>query len=347
MICEILNEYYKLSKNDNNHRYKSWEHCYNFFKENYEKFDDDVISDYGCLNLGFYLASWGMMRGSSFLLQKDYKIHNFFIDNVVKNKVYNKYFLYGQKKNMEISDFDGIDEMIKVTASSYEDNINEVNGIRKRVVVTDTLCSKILLGVYGITPAYDRYFVSGIKAHGFTNTNLCEESLKRLVMFYKEFIDEFNNSRNLFLNDKVIYTPMKLIDMYFWQIGYILENEDHCYYKKVKELCNSYCQKNKDNLYRNISNEINIKDVIINNRSNDLKKDITKNLLNILKDAEQRGVEYMDISSGEIHKLMGLSNRIPSVCNAMLKIEEYAFEIIRDTPSGMSSTKTIRYYFNK
>lgn len=27
------------------------------------------------LNLGFYLASWGMYRGSSFLVHKDYTVH--------------------------------------------------------------------------------------------------------------------------------------------------------------------------------------------------------------------------------------------------------------------------------
>lgn len=27
------------------------------------------------LQLAFYLASWGMYRGSSFLLQKDYRVH--------------------------------------------------------------------------------------------------------------------------------------------------------------------------------------------------------------------------------------------------------------------------------
>lgn len=31
--------------------------------------------DYLSLQLAYYLASWGMLRGSSFLLWKDYKIH--------------------------------------------------------------------------------------------------------------------------------------------------------------------------------------------------------------------------------------------------------------------------------
>jgi hypothetical protein len=35
----------------------------------------NVDYDYLSLQLSFYLASWGMYRGSSFLLQKDYKVH--------------------------------------------------------------------------------------------------------------------------------------------------------------------------------------------------------------------------------------------------------------------------------
>ena len=36
--------------------------------------------------LMFYLASWGMYRGSSFLLQKDYKIHIPVVEEVLKTK---------------------------------------------------------------------------------------------------------------------------------------------------------------------------------------------------------------------------------------------------------------------
>ena len=56
-----------------NDRYKSWEYCYHSFisARNSSSPDYDILS----LHLAFYLASWGMYRGSSFLLQKDYKIH--------------------------------------------------------------------------------------------------------------------------------------------------------------------------------------------------------------------------------------------------------------------------------
>ena len=58
------------SKSDQMDRYTSFDYCYNYFKAN-ENFQKDI--EKSCLVLGFYLASWGMLRGSSFLLQKSGK----------------------------------------------------------------------------------------------------------------------------------------------------------------------------------------------------------------------------------------------------------------------------------
>jgi len=63
--------------NDRNHkdRYSSFDFCYNhfysFYKENkIEKLSDKNNLEISCYKIWFYLASWWMMRGSSFLLQK-------------------------------------------------------------------------------------------------------------------------------------------------------------------------------------------------------------------------------------------------------------------------------------
>lgn len=76
---------FEVISKDKNCRYKSWEHCYIFFKENSEQIlADDKMLDLASLNLAFYLASWGMYRGSSNLLQKDYKIHAELIQTLLK-----------------------------------------------------------------------------------------------------------------------------------------------------------------------------------------------------------------------------------------------------------------------
>ena len=52
------------------HRFNSWNNCYSFFQNKYFKYNsDDDYDDRAALHLGFYLASWGMYRGSTFLLQ--------------------------------------------------------------------------------------------------------------------------------------------------------------------------------------------------------------------------------------------------------------------------------------
>ncbi|MFH1661746.1 MAG: hypothetical protein ABIA02_01460, partial [Candidatus Falkowbacteria bacterium] len=69
-IKETIRDFFKEIEGDDNHRYKSWEHCYNYFSLE----DKEINKDIACLHLAFYLASWGMYRGSTFLLQKDYLI---------------------------------------------------------------------------------------------------------------------------------------------------------------------------------------------------------------------------------------------------------------------------------
>jgi hypothetical protein len=60
-------------------RYTSFDYCFNYFQSFRESGTIKDISheknmQESCLQLGFYLASWGMFRGSSTLLQKSLKI---------------------------------------------------------------------------------------------------------------------------------------------------------------------------------------------------------------------------------------------------------------------------------
>ena len=72
---DTLSKYYDNIKKDKNHRLKSWEHCYTQFKAVLNKNELSVTDrDYLSLHLAFYLASWGMYRGSSFILERDYKV---------------------------------------------------------------------------------------------------------------------------------------------------------------------------------------------------------------------------------------------------------------------------------
>ncbi len=54
-------------QSEENGLYKSWEHCYSYFAMHRNQPLGDEHIDLLCLHLAFYLASWGMYRGSSFL----------------------------------------------------------------------------------------------------------------------------------------------------------------------------------------------------------------------------------------------------------------------------------------
>ena len=71
LIIRSATTFYNELREDPNGRYRSWEYCYKAFHDARGNTNADV--DYLSLQLAFYLASWGMYRGSSFLLQKDYK----------------------------------------------------------------------------------------------------------------------------------------------------------------------------------------------------------------------------------------------------------------------------------
>jgi len=176
-----------------NHRFKSWEHCFMAFSD----FNNDI--DYLTLQLAFYLASWGMYRGSSELLQKDYLIHEPVVEIVRSNGEL-------RKENVTYEDIESINEIIEKIKKEY-----------KVANVSRTLVSKILLGTLGCIPALDRFFCDGWK--------ICEETkgfsinLQNIISFADKHKIEIEECRNC-IKSNVIYPPMKIVDMYFWQIGY-------------------------------------------------------------------------------------------------------------------------------
>src|ERR1022692_2990337 len=81
---EIL-EFYDSLASDPNHQYRSWEHCYGYFRQRGALWTESQ-HDIASLHLAFYLASWGMYRGSSALLWKDYKIHKLAVSKLLDAK---------------------------------------------------------------------------------------------------------------------------------------------------------------------------------------------------------------------------------------------------------------------
>lgn len=261
-ISKIINRFYSLIENYNERgsdtRYKSWEWCHEAFLENKDKKDK---IDFLSLHLAFYLASWGMYRGSSFLLQRDYKAHKVVVEEILKSDYKLLWNYIPQKDNIEEANrllFDretGIYWKIK-KAYKIENEENNIND------ASDTLITKILMGTFGCIPAFDRFLKAGIKyylnnsgdnenSHATyqltssierINGSEVTESFKALALFAIE------NEGELKVNSSFSYPPMKCVDMFFWEIGYeldlisILESETRSFnskknsYKRAVEL---------------------------------------------------------------------------------------------------------------
>jgi len=72
--------------------------------------------------------------------------------------------------------------------------------------------------------------------------------------------------------------------------------------------------------------------------------DIKVFISEIIDRSRQEGMAYVDIISGEIHKQMKLSSKMPSVCSAMYGLMMENDVVLHTTPSGKSSTIKIRYF---
>ena len=227
-------EFYEELKVQDRHRYRSWEHCYAQFyeaRQNPEKDNVDNLS----LHLAFYLASWGMYRGSSFLLQYDYTIHTSVVEEILKQK-YDK--LLGlecnELNNEEIcSLLDELNTKIKKIYNPFRSKVKKPKGKKD---ISDILVSKVLLGTLGCVPAYDRFFVKAVTnidedtKKKVTTRNYNIASLKKLIKFYEEHQERLEELRSRFLieyqfnedKETLPYPQMKVLDMGFWKIGFDL-----------------------------------------------------------------------------------------------------------------------------
>lgn len=191
-------------------RYTSFDYCHNYFRAHYEDgrvaslTDDDAIQ-LSCLHLGFYLASWGMLRGSSVLLQRSVKHFAPVVEVIAQSPA----------------------EIWNIDAHHYGDDACGVLfdvGRRIRAAfpegASDILVTKIMLGVFGCVPAFDTYFKKGFGVWTFGR-----KSLDRVARFYAENADVIDRHRVATIDfatgeaTERRYTRAKVIDMVFFVEG--------------------------------------------------------------------------------------------------------------------------------
>jgi hypothetical protein len=140
-------------------------------------------------------------------MQRDYK---FLIPAVRIIKDY-------QAKNVNVEDEDYIETIwslkqeLETVLQFHDEQSDEVREVSKLVI------SKIILGTLGLTIAYDTFVCKGLKCHSMTKKSLQE--VQQFAIKYKDTIMEIQQHIRDSKKSKVVYPFMRIIDMYFWNVG--------------------------------------------------------------------------------------------------------------------------------
>jgi len=193
-------------------RYASFDYCFNYFRS-FRELDRtaDIAApqnlQMSCLQLGFYLASWGMLRGSSALLRKSARHYEPVID-VIAAAPAEAWDLDADRYSA------GTWPVIRQLDQQIRRAFGHDNG------VTSALATKVMLGVFGNIPAFDTRFRRGFRAATFG-----PKAFSRLGEFYREHagIIEWHRVPTLDFRTgqptRRRYSRAKVIDMIFFIEG--------------------------------------------------------------------------------------------------------------------------------
>ena len=202
---------------DYRHRFVSFDYCYTYFMQHQGNAASIENISMSCYILWSYLASWGMLRGSSQLLQKNPK----FLEGTIA-AIDKKSFLYGNQFDYQNYNNPLIRNQIIDGYDAIKESLSEINP-------SPTLVTKIMLGVYGCVPALDRNFRI---AFSLGQNDLNENTLIKIYLFKDLNTGSFNcvtyNNPNAYdyqtsKFSKFRYSNAKMVDMYGFMKGMVID----------------------------------------------------------------------------------------------------------------------------
>jgi len=193
-----------------NDRNNSFDYCFNYFRSHLPASGAGTIASgtkrqLSCSHLGFYLASWGMLRGSSSLSRQSAKHYEPVID-----------FIATAPAELWATDVDTYSPKSIDLILCCDRKLRIALGGKASQILT----TKISLGVFGCVPAFDTYFTQG---SDFKTLN--RSTLERLARFYKENDAEINSiqipTRDFETGQPTtyFYTKAEVMDMAFFVGG--------------------------------------------------------------------------------------------------------------------------------
>ena len=214
MIERAFDECKRLRKKPNA-RALSWEHCIAQFAEafaNPEKSaSDEKTVDLLSLHLGFYLASWGMMRNPK-LMEYDYKIHAPFVRVLMG---------YSDLFRKDLADFRDPKAMERFT-EMHEAVVGHCSQFSeaKNYRASGVLVSKVILGTLGIAPAYDRNVSTVVEKYGISGGRFSPTAFKELAYYFTENCADITARMTKEMQKECPhYTRAKVIDGILWGLG--------------------------------------------------------------------------------------------------------------------------------
>jgi hypothetical protein len=191
-------------------RYASFDYCFNYFQAFRESGSLDALTapehlEVSCLHLGFYLASWGMLRGSASLLQHSAAVYEPVVRVIASTA--------GKVWAIDVHCYTGANRALLLQCS---EEIRTAFGGTS--LASDILVTKVMLGVFGNVPAFDTYVctalrkVLGVRSFG-------ERSLAALAGFYdanREVVERYRVPTLDFATGQDTqrrYTRAKVLDM--------------------------------------------------------------------------------------------------------------------------------------
>ncbi len=214
-VANILETFEVAIEKKHSTRLNSWDICHREFVRSIGKALSDKTIEILALHLIGYLASWGMYRGSSFLLKDhSYLLHKNLIP-ILMQKKYIPLF--------NIEDIKSARQYLSLIVDVYCEIESYYANIRgKGKAISDTLVTKVMLGVYGCIPAYDTNVRNALKRCHIKHEGTIENNIRDLIDALEnaqEFYKAIKAEQTRLKKKGKSYTLMKTIDTVLWAIG--------------------------------------------------------------------------------------------------------------------------------
>ena len=207
------------------HRFASYDFCHSYFLRNRESLSSKM--EESCIYLWSFLGSWGMLRGSSVLFKENSPAS---LRNVVEciaktpKEVWDidveQY--WNEKCRQQIIElYDSIKRALTDGSSHFDCKGNQIPPFENP---SRTLVTKIMMGVFGIVPAFDTFFCdvfgSLYRGKGFHSGKFSHDCLVAIYEFYLQNKQQLDSIKIAVIDfdgepiEGMYYKKAKLIDMY-------------------------------------------------------------------------------------------------------------------------------------